>query len=120
MTREEILASAARIAGLGEAGLHKCDINYIARLIAAMEPYVREAESEPTEPGIYAWASEGSYALVAVHKRPTEAIPEGGDLKGSVMRSTDFYNGCRIGGKEPNWGKGTWTRLNPPAPETKL
>lgn len=61
-------------------------------------------KQKPTEKGIYAWRGGPSiYAMVHVHKRPTQHS-EGGQLNGSVIgNSCEFYNGCKIA----DWG-GEW------------
>ncbi|WP_186183132.1 hypothetical protein [Burkholderia gladioli] len=57
----------------------------------------------PAERGIYAWVAEGCSALVHVHTRPTVHSP-GGVMNGSLLRSSEFYDGCPI----DQWSGGTW------------
>ena len=60
--------------------------------------------TKPAEKGVYAWRDTDvvAYALVRLHMRPTDHQP-GGQLNGSVLGGSKFYEGCRI----DQWG-GEW------------
>lgn len=72
----------------------------------AAEPATTES-ALPDRTGIYAWVSGPCTALVLVDKRPTANAP-GGQFNGTVIDSTQFYDGCKV----TDWGYGRWVLLH--------
>jgi len=60
----------------------------------------------PTKAGVYVWRADSSIALVLVDKRPSDK-EAGGILKGHVIDSTKFYDGCSI----DKWTGGYWLEV---------
>lgn len=91
---QRIATALGLVAG---SDLHVDCLSAIERLKAAPPK-----QTVPTAKGIYAWRHGSAASLVLVDSRPSSSHP-GGILKGHVIESSKFYDGCPV----EQWG-GSW------------